>query len=68
MEISVSVIELYDRLKEMVEDGMDFVTVSVVEADEDVGDPACLMFEAWSKEKAFMGVQYDSVDAVSPSD
>lgn len=67
MEITVSVRDLLRRAQEMSSDGMDFVTLSVVDADADEDLPAALMFEAWSKSASFMGIQYDSIDAAETS-
>lgn len=68
MEITVSVHELLCRAQEMSADGMDFVTLSIAEADPEEDLPAALMFEAWSNAEAFMCVQYDAIYAEEVSD
>lgn len=65
MDITVSVHELHQRVLEMLEDGMDEVTLSVSMWEDD--EPPVLMFEASSRETPFMGVEYDSIDSVASS-
>ena len=67
MEITVSVSDLLSRIREISSDGMDFVTLSVIDADAEDDLPAALMFEAWSKSASFMSTQYDSIDAAEAS-
>lgn len=66
MDITISVQELHERVLELMEDSMDYVTVWISEAEGD--DPAALFFEGSTKEEPFMGVEYGSIDAAKLSD
>lgn len=65
-EINVKVKTLYDVVKQMYDDGMDTVTVHLVEADGEGDDalPACIEFEASKEAEPFCGVVYDEVEAI----
>ena len=60
--IAVSVKELFEMASDLKNDGMDFVEISLQEADEDV--PASLEFEAWSKSDPDCGVNYEGIDQI----
>lgn len=65
--ITVPVHDLYERIKELKDDKMDFVEVMFLESQEmPDGDiiPASISFTAWTKKESFMGVDYEGVDAV----
>ena len=65
-EINVDVMSLYKVVKQMRDDGMDTVTVRLVDAagNGEVALPACMEFEASKKSEPFSGVVYDEVEAV----
>ena len=63
MTYTVKVSELYQRAKEMLDDGMDIVEVDFHEGDEYL--PRCLMFCASSKSD-FGGTDYDEIYTVKP--
>lgn len=59
--IVVSVSALYQKAKEMLNDGMDFTEIYISDADEDI--PAALCFDAW--QKCDLGAaDYDEIEAV----
>ncbi len=65
--ITVSVKDLYERVKELKDDKMDFVEVFILESQKmhDGGViPASIGFTAWTEKESFMGIDYDGVDAV----
>lgn len=69
--ITVRVKDLYDRVKELKDDKMDFVEVFLLESQEmPDGDviPASIGFTAWTEKESFMGIDYDGVDAVETSE
>lgn len=64
--ITVPVKELYRQLKEMIDDGMDYVEVSIMEADNYDPDnpiPPSIELMAFSLDTPEEGVMYDGVDA-----
>lgn len=66
-EYIISVHELHERVKEMLDEGMDFVEISFIEADNsDPEDPipACVHFEAFSKKQPEFGVDFEDIDVV----
>lgn len=63
MTYTVKVSELYQRAKEMLNDGMDFVEIDFHEGDDDL--PRCLMFSASSKFDPG-GSTYDDIYTVKP--
>lgn len=65
MTITVSVSELYELSKAMLNDGMDTVEVSMMEADEEDQLPPCLHFVASKKCAPYEGVDYECLDDVS---
>nr|DAS46735.1 MAG TPA: hypothetical protein [Caudoviricetes sp.] len=63
----VKVNDLFSVVKDMKDDGMDFVELSFLEKDTSNPDdiiPASIFFEAWSKKDPECGVGYDDVFAV----
>ena len=66
MDITISVQELHERVLELMEDNMDYVTVWISEAEGD--DPAALYFEGSTKEEPFAGIEFGSIDAAELSD
>lgn len=65
--ITLPVKELYRQLKEMMDDGMDYVELSILEADNyDPNDPipASLELTAFSLDTPEEGVCYDGIDSV----
>lgn len=67
-EIEVRVKDLYEIVKQLIDDGMDTVTVSILPADDNGGDriPPSLSFEASTFEAPYEGVDYDNVYAYEP--
>ncbi len=65
MEYIVKVSDLYQRAKEMLNDGMEYVRVDCVKPDGEI--PACISFTAWRKCDDFE-VDYDELDALDPSE
>lgn len=64
MPIIVNPAELLSKIQEIVDDGMDFVEINYLEADDDA--PACLWFEAW-KRNDDCSIAYEEVEAVDES-
>jgi hypothetical protein len=60
--ITVSVKDLFDRAKELKDDGMDFVEISLAEPDD--SDPGYMHFTAWKKSTSFEGIDYEEIEAV----
>lgn len=63
----ISVHELYERVKEMLDRGMDFVEISLMEADNSDSDhpiPACVHFDAFSKNEPEFGIDFEEIDVV----
>jgi len=65
MRYIVPVSELYEKIKEILEDGMDYVEVSLMEPDEEDEIPAGVHFEAFRK-NSYGSVNYEEVDVVDP--
>lgn len=64
--ITIKVSDLYHRAKQMKDDGMDVVRISILEEEELDDDdiiPACLWLSATSKKQSFMAVDYEPIDA-----
>lgn len=59
--ITVSASALYQKAKEIVNDGMDYVNIFISDADEEL--PPAIFFEAWTKRAPEMGVDYDVIEA-----
>ncbi|MBM6724322.1 hypothetical protein [Pseudoflavonifractor phocaeensis] len=66
-EIEISVKDLYEKAKMMLDDGMDTVVLRLCEADGEGDDalPACVSFEASTSEAPFAGVDYEEIEAIS---
>ena len=64
-EIKISVKQLYERAKQMLDDGMDTVILSILTSDEDENVPIALSLEAVAKDTPYEGVDYDEIEAVS---
>lgn len=61
-EIEISVKDLYERAKQMLDDGMDTVVLRLVEPDEDEdGLPAHVSFEASTFSDPDFGVDYEEI-------
>ena len=65
MNVTVKVSDLYKLSKEMLNDGMDYVEVSIMEADSEFGLPVCLHFEASKATEPEIGVDYEELDDIS---
>lgn len=71
MELRVKVSELYERVKEMYDDGMDYVDIRLNPEDDSDSDsplPACIMFDAISNDDPVCGVNYEEVEGVEVND
>lgn len=64
--ITVKVSDLYDRAKQMKDDGMDFVQISILDEQEmdDGIIPSSLWLSASSKKESFMAVDYEEIEAL----
>ena len=62
-EITISVSKLFKMIKELRRGGMDFVTLSMLDAEDEF--PACVSFEATSRLNPHVGVGYGEIEAVS---
>ena len=65
MRYIVPVSELYEKIKEILDDGMDYVEVSLMEPDEEDEIPAGVHFEAFRK-TSYGSVNYEEVDVIDP--
>lgn len=68
MLLTVKVPELYQRVKEMYDDGMDFVEIMLSEADNSVPSmplPPSISFIAWTEEEPFAGIDYEEVEGTA---
>lgn len=68
MLLTVKVSELYQRVKEMHDDGMDYVKIMLSEADSSDPDmplPPCISFTAWTEEESFAGIDYEEVEGTA---
>lgn len=66
-EITVSVEKLYERAKQMLDDGMDVVTIGISDAEGEGEDaiPPFMWFEASTKDAPYEGIDYEDIDAVA---
>ncbi|MBU5627744.1 hypothetical protein KQI82_12570 [Oscillibacter sp. MSJ-2] len=64
-EITISVKELYQKAKDMMDDGMEFVTLSLFEPDNSAGIPAWVGFVAGSPDLS-SGIDYEDIESVEP--
>lgn len=65
MSLIVTVSELYERIKEMRDDGMDFVEVTLDEGDDDDTEyplPPRINFTAWTKAESFEHIDYEEIE------
>mgnify|MGYP006988891028 CR=1 FL=1 len=65
MRYIVSASELYQKAKEILNDGMDYIEISLMEPDEDL--PAAVHFQAWKKNAEY-DVDYEEIDVVESAD
>ncbi len=65
MTVTVKVSDLYKLAKEMLNDGMDYVEISILEPDQDNDLPASLHFDASKASFPEMGVDYEELDDIS---
>lgn len=68
MEYVISASELYQRAKEILNAGMDFVEISLCEPDDSVPDdplPASVHFDAFRKSTPFEVIDFEDIDVVS---
>ena len=64
MEYTIKVSDLYQRAKEMMDDEMDFVTISLDPPEKDL--PACVSFAAWQKSCPEAQTDYEELDVIPP--
>ena len=62
--ITVKVSELYEQIKLMKDDGMDFVEIKMLEADEDFPEIGASISFSARKESDIYDTDYDDVYAV----
>lgn len=67
MRYIVPVPELYEKIREILNDGMDFVEISLLEPDDEDEIPAGVHFEAFRK-GSYGSVNYEEVDVIDPED
>ncbi len=67
MRYIVPASELYQKAKEILNDGMDYVEISFMEPDEEDDLPAAIHFEAFKK-SSYGSVNYEEVDVIVPED
>ena len=68
MDFIVSASALFQRAKEMLNDGMDYVVISLVEPDNSVPNdplPASVHFEAFKASEPEMWIDYEDIDVTS---
>ena len=67
-QITVSVKDFFDRAKEMLDDGMESVSISFHEADGEGEDylPPCLWLEATDPNCPEAGIVYDEIEEYKP--
>ena len=63
MRVTVKAADLFNRVKEMMDDGMDFIEVSFMEGDDKLS--AALHFEGSSKSRPYEGVDYEELDDIT---
>ena len=61
--ISVKVDDLLQMAQELKSAGMDYVTLTLSEADDEF--PELVSFEAWTKAAPYEGVDFEEIYAVS---
>jgi hypothetical protein len=67
--IVVSVKDLFNKVREIKNDNMDFVEVSLLDPFIDDGEtvPPSLGFDAWSKNDDYLSVNYESIEGSTPT-
>lgn len=62
--IVVKVSDLYEKANELYKDNMEFVELSICEADTCVGElmPPCIIFHATKKDEPFACIDCDGID------
>ena len=65
MRYIISASDLYQKSKEILNDGMDFVEISFMDPDDDL--PAAVHFQDWKK-NADYDLDYEEIDVVDSSD
>lgn len=68
MFLTVKVSDLYQRVKEMHDDGMDYAKISLSEADDsfpDVPLPPSISFAAWTESEPFAEIDYEEVEGTA---
>lgn len=60
MDITVKISDLLWKVRELNRDEMDYVTLSVIEAEDDM--PACLTFYAFTEKDPNQIIDYESID------
>ena len=63
-EIEISVKDLYEKAKMMLDDGMDTVLLRFLESGGESGR-ACISFEASSVNESDFGVDYEEIEEIS---
>lgn len=63
-EIEISVKDLYEKAKMMLDDGMDTVLIRFLESGGENGRP-CISFEASSENESDFGVDYEEIEEIS---
>lgn len=63
MVLTVSVNDLYEKIKEMYDDKMDFTSITLDEGDESL--PPCISFTAWTKDDSSVGIDYEEVEGTA---
>ena len=69
MKYIVPVSELYEIVKNMHSDKMDFAVIEYLESDDsDPEDPLppALSFSAYTEDESFMHIDYDEIDLITP--
>lgn len=70
MEFTISASELFQKAKEILNDGMDCVTIDLFEEDTTDPDdpiPACVHFSAFNTSRPYEEIDYESIDVVDSS-
>ena len=68
MDYIISASELYQKAKEILNDGMDYVVISFMEPDETDSDdplPAAVHFDAFKKHGSCVWTDYEEIDVAS---
>ena len=61
--------ELFQKAKEILNDGMDFVELEYLEADNSFPDdplPPSIVFSAFKKSDPLMSIDYEEIEVLSP--